>query len=399
MTPHLGGEPDKRYVLTMGGGEWDSDEIPQGLKISMSTPAQGYSVGNLATMTISGTVPYKLGYYVRNAPINLYEQIVDSQGQETGRVLMFTWFLRTCSIYNESSITFSGIDAMAFTNNNYVIGVDNVTGETDTVGEQYTTAISTISALTNTDIRIDRPNYSSISNLKIPKQSSWSIKSLMEATAKMDCGNYYTVCHPSYIELKKQYGDQITASSNREPLSLGVDQIPINMVMMYNADIELPTLAEGETLEDYGIFQEMIGSEAPTIATTMKIVSPFANPDFDMESYVATLRTKSFGVEFSCKKIEVTNYSGGYFFTPLSEIIFDEYSSKHYYICNADYYLTSEGVYASISGTAKSLSDYEYIGETEKSLKKKLELEQVYRNFSMSLTDGLSYYTNEDDEQ
>lgn len=391
MTPHLGGEPDKRYILEIGGAEWDNDEIPQGLKISMSTPAQGYSVGNLATMTISGTVPYKLGTYIRNALINLYEQIVDSEGHETSRVLMFTWFLRTCSIYNESSITFSGIDAMAFTNNNYIIGVDSTTGETDTVGEQYTTAIDTISALTNAVIRIDRPNYSSISSLKIPKQNSWTIKSLMEATAKMDCGNYYTVCHDAYIELKKTYGDQITASSEREPLTLGVDQIPINMVMMYNTDMELPTPHEGETLEDYGIFQKMIGSDAPTIASTMKIVTPFANPDFDMDSYVETLRTKSFGAEFSCKKIKVTNYSGGYFFTPLSEIIFDEYSSKHYYICNADYYLTSDGVYASISGTAKSLSDYEYIGETEKSLKNKLELQHNYHGSCFSITDGLTY--------
>lgn len=393
MILHLGGEPDWHYVLTMGGAEWDNDELPQGLKISMSTPAQGYSVGNLATMTISGTVPYKLGTYVRNAPINLYEQILDEHGQETSRVLMFTWFLRSCMIYNESSITFSGIDAMAFTNNNYEIDVDDNTGETDTIGEQYTTAISTISALTGADIRIDRPNYSSISNLRIPRQSNWSIKSLMESTSKIDCGNYYTVCHPSYIELKKDYGSQITASTDREPLSLGVAQTPINMVMVYQTDMELPTpnTDEGETLADYGIFQKMIGSNQPTLATTMKIVTPLINPDFDMDNYSSSLSGKSFGTEFSCKKIKVTTYSGGYFYVPLAQIIFGQSYNTYFYICNADYYLTSEGVYASISGTAKSLSDYEYIGETEKSLKKKIEAEHNYHGSCFSITDGLTY--------
>lgn len=397
MILHLGGEPDHLYVLTMGGAEWDNDELPQGLKISMSTPAQGYSVGNLATMTISGTVPYKLGTYTRNTLINLYEKFVNEQGQETSRTLMFTWFLRSCMIYNESSITFSGIDAMAFTNNNYSIGQDPNTGEIDTIDIQYSTIISTLSALTNTPITVERPNYSDVKSLRLPRQSSWSIKSLMEATAKLDCGNYYTLCHGSSIELKKNYGDQVVISSadDYEPLSLGVAQTPISMVMVYQTDMELPTpnTGEGETLEDYGIFQKAIGSSQPTLATTMKIVTPFITPDFDMDEYESNLSGKSFGTEFSCKKVKMPSYlpSGGYFFTPMSQIIFGSDYSKYYYICSADYSLTSEGVVASVSGTTKSLSDYEYIGETEKSLKKKIEAEHNYHGSCFSITDGLTY--------
>lgn len=355
----------------------------------MSTSANGYSVGNLATMTISGTVPYKYGTYQRNAQINLYEQFRNSQGQETSRVLMFTWFLKDCTIYNESSITFTGIDAMAYTNNNYSI----TTG--DTVGTQFTTAIGVISALTNATITIDRPVISAVSSTVYDKQSSNSIKSLMEETAKLDCGNYYTECHSSYIELKKQYGVQVQVSDTDiyEPLSLGVAQTPINMVRLYQTDMELPVPKTGETLEDYGIFTVTVGSQQPTLASTMKIVSPLMGPDIDTSRYSQAFNGKTFGTQFSCKKIllSTTILSGAYFFTPLSQIIFGSDYSKEYYICSADYSLTSEGVVAGISGTAKSISDYEYIGETEKSLRQKLELQHNYHGSYFSISDGLIF--------
>ena len=372
----------------MGGSEWENDEIPQSLNISMSVSSNGYSVGNLATMTISGTLPYKYGTYQRNTPIELYRKRINSEYQEISRSLMYRWFLKDCKITEGSSISFSGVDAMAYTSNNYAINSG------DTVGTQFATAQSTISALSGADIRIDTPGHSQ-SSIVYDKQSSWSIRSLMEASAKIDCANYYAECHPAYVALKKTYGNQVQImdSSTYEPLSIGVSQTAISMVRVYQADMELPTpnTGEGETLADYGIYEVPIGSDPVTAASTMKIVTPFVNASTDLTVYSQAFGSKAFGTQFSCNKLKMPTLLNGYFFIPLTQIIFGTDYSRQFYICSASYSLTTEGVLANISGTTKSVSDYEYIGETEKSLRQKIEAEHNYQGTYFSFTDGLTF--------
>jgi hypothetical protein len=294
---------------------------------------------------------------------------------------------------------------MAFTNNEYSIS----TG--DTIGTQFTTAMAVMNSLTSAQITIERPNFADVSAVVYDTQSKWTIKSLMESAAKLDCANYYTTCTEYTMTLKKNYGDVIgiVNSDDYAPLSKGFSQVPINFVRLFQTDMEIPTpnIAEGETLADYGIFEVTVGSGQPTIASTMKIVSPLIQVEYTQQgstyipipnidtSYFSTMfNGKTFGTEFSCSTVKTPNNS---FMAPMSRITFGSDLVTEYYLCNADYFLTTAGIYASISGTGKPLSDYEYVGETAVSIRKKVELEHNY-NGSYITADGISWRETEGQE-
>ena len=65
-----------------------------------------------------------------------------------------------------------------------------------------------------------------------------------------------------------------------------------------------------------------------------------------------------------------------------------ENNEPYYYICSANYVLTKQGIYASVSGTARSISDYDYVGKTEKQLRGKLAMEYNYGGTVMT-QDGI----------
>ena len=358
----------------------------------MSIPSDGYSIGNLSTTSISGTVPYKNNSLFRNGLIKLWT-VRDYGTQSEVRTLIFTWFLRDCKVYNNSSITFTGVDAMAFTNNNYAIGKDNMK-RIDTVGTQVQVAATTISGLCGTTVSVNASSYSSINNLRPPadtNKTSDSIKNLLQRIAKHDCVNYYTQCTVSTISLVRTSSEFISVvGTNYSPLTLGVAENTIAGVRVKNdkSVVFAPTLIQAQagvdpSKADYGIFEfGNVGSRA----NTLEIDTPYVTNDSPKTQFQALLN-KSFGTEFSCAKVPVPYNE---LFVPMTKIIFDNSDTRSYYISSATYSLTSLGIYASISGTARSISDYDYVGTTEKELRGKLALEYNYGGTCMT-QDGIQF--------
>lgn len=347
----------------------------------MNIPSNGYSVGNLATTTISGTVPYRTSYVSRNARIRLF--IVDEYTAQAQKTLLFVWFLRDCTIYNNSSVTFTGVDAMAFTGNKYSLSADA------TIGTHFQFAEQTITSLCGMSVSIDRPSSDILSATPL-YQESWDIKSLMGAGAAYDCANYHTECSLDSLTLKKTTTSEVdytlVGDDKYAPLTIGISQSDINRVRVFptNMEMPVPNTAEHETLADYDVYE--FNGVSPTSAGTLSIVTPFIQYSQSTAQFSALLG-RSFGTQFSCAKLKVPYNE---FFIPMSRIIFDHNSNLVFYICSAEYVLTSDGLYASISGSARAVSDYEYVGETETTMQTKFSMNHNYRGTAIT-KDGIVF--------
>lgn len=495
--PHRGGQPVatnvSQYRLVVGGVSYRNDEIPANLAITMNVSAQGYSVGNLATVTISGTVPYRNNLIDRNSMILLY---VTPAGSES-EALIYFWFLKSATVYDESSLTFSGVDAMAYTSNDYAIhftktkvdGVEVCTAY-DSIGTQFQTAATTISSLCGTTVTI-QPNGSGV--VTNANQGDYrttnSIKSLLEESAKFDAVNYYTQCNADLSASILKVASSTTILYDYAPLTLGAIPPTINRVMVSLGD-------NSDVKYDY------TGSASPTPAGTVSIQTPFLRLYSTNQMSVIQaeptncqgLLGESTGREFSCAKAYVGIYN---FFIPMTKLIFrydtDTYTysemitwddltysigtgtntdvvgfrvwgpwtdteirSIHigyirssrsrqvwqeiptsvlpiaegsYYdliweddtftnesntnheivsisdasasvqiirknsshkevsglvLTHAQYYLTTLGIYASISGSARNVSDFDFVGTTEQRIRNKINLDQPYNEIIMS---------------
>lgn len=364
----------------------------------MNIPSDGFSVGNLSTTTISGTVPYRSTMtLVRNGQIKLWT-VTGYGTQQEQRTLIFTWFLKDCTVYNESSVTFTGVDAMAFTSNNYAIG-RNVNQQVDTVGTQVQVAGTTISGLCGATVTIDASSYSFINNLRPPLDTNkWTngIKNLMQSIAKYDCVNYYTVCGQNSITLTKTSWSEIDVSSYEyAPLTLGVSSNTVAGVRVKQdksaqfapTQVSVERAAHKQTTpqpEDYGIYET---GNVGMRANTLEIDTPYISDD-SPKSHFANFIGRSFGTQFSCNNVPVPYNE---FFIPMARIRFTgDNNEPYYYICSANYVLTKQGIYASVSGTARSISDYDYVGKTEKQLRGKLAMEYNYSGTIMT-QDGIQF--------
>ena len=368
----------------------------------MSIPSDGFSVGNLSTLTISGTVPYRSTMTLtRNGQIKLYT--VRNYGtQQEQRTLIFTWFLKDCTVYNESSVTFTGVDAMAYTSNNYAIGKD-ANYRADTVGTQIQVAATTLSSLCGATVGIDASAYSYVNNLRPAldkNKTSDGIKNLMQRVASYDCVNYYTEVTLNSITLKKTSWSEVSfVGTDYSPLTLGVANNTVAGVRVIRdkgvkfqpTQIAIAEAAHHQTTPvpaDYDIYEfGNVGSRA----NTLEITTPYIANDSPQTHFSAIL-DRDFGRQFSCANVPVPYNE---FFIPMARARFTgDNNEPYYYICSASYSLTKLGIYASISGTAKTISDYDYIGKTERELRDKLAMEYNYSGTCMT-QDGLQFIPTE----
>lgn len=370
----------------------------------MSIPSDGFSVGNLSTTTISGTVPYRSTMTLtRNGQIKLWTVRAGGDWREmSDRTLIFTWFLKDCTVYNESSVTFTGVDAMAFTSNNYAIG-RNIDAEgiphVDTVGVQVQTAATSVTGLCGATVTIDASAYTTINSLRPAideNKTSDGIKNLMQRIAKHDCVNYYTVCSQNSIALTRTSWSEVSfASMEYSPLTLGVASNTIAGVRVRQdksakfaptviAEIRAEHKQTTPSPEDYGIYE--VGNVGRR-ADTLEIDTPYVSQTSPKEQFSALIG-RSFGTQFSCANVPVPYNE---FFIPMARARFTgEQNEPYYYICSASYKLTKLGIYASISGSARTVSDYDYIGKTERELRDKLAMEYNYGGTCMT-QDGLHF--------
>lgn len=360
----------------------------------MNVSANGFSVGNLATVTISGTLPYHNNLIDRNGQINLYLHQTNQ--------LIYCWFISSATVYNNSSLNFSGVDVMAYVNNNYAISwTETSAGVTayDSIGDQFQTAAQTVSDLLPSMSVTIQPNSNGTVNAANQGdfQSTWSIKSLLEASAKFDAVNYYTVYSDVSHAVLTKTSLAYTTVSDYAPLTVGAANPSINRVMVSPSD-------NSEKVYDY-----TSGGGAVTPAGTMKIVTPFThlcqltatvtNPDSGRQEVVneypvyieptncRRLLGMGIGRVFSCQKVYVGTAT---FFTPMTYLYFshDTYATNQFVLTHAQYQLTTIGIYANVSGTTKTVSDFDFVGTTEKRVRDKMNMNQEYSGIVMQ-SDGL----------
>lgn len=371
----------------------------------MNCAGNGFSVGNLATVTISGTVPYKNNLVSRNSPILLY---VTPPGEQS-ETLIYVWFMKDYTVYDNSSITFTGVDVMAYVNNNYAINAHWIYEENpppgeppeiiglvyDTIGTQFQTAATTLGTLSGITVTINPNSSDAVKGANQGDfQTSWSIKSLLEASAKFDAVNYHT----SYTDVSHATLQKVAASetviTECAPLTVGGSNPTISRVTVSSSD-------------STNIAYDYHGQQETTAAGTMVITTPFIRlknrtgsirpaPDEQYQQQYEVpvsieptncrdLVNGKFGEVFSCAKVYVGVYE---FLTPMTWMLFPEVQTHRFCLNHAQYQLTTMGIYASVSGGSRNISDYEYVGTTEQRIRNKINLDQAYNEIVMS-KDGL----------
>lgn len=351
----------------------------------MNCAGNGFSVGNLATVTISGTVPYRNNSTARNSPIELY---VIPPGEQS-RTLIYEWFIKDCTIYDNSSINFTGVDVMAFASNDYSINIVGEKGkwpvvEYDTIGRQFETAESTLAALSGvSSVTITRCSSGVVNSSNQGNfQTSGSIKSLLEAAAKFDAANYYTsyrVEQGVILATLQKITSSETIITECAPLTISGNNPTINRV----------TVASSDSTD---IAYDFHGQQQATAAGTMTVITPFirlknsaGNDVLIRPTNCESLAGGQFGEIFNCAKVYVGIYE---FLTPMTWMLFPEVETHRFCLNHAQYQLTTMGIYASVSGGSRNISDYEYVGTTEQRIRNKINFDQPYRELVVS-RDGL----------
>lgn len=373
------------YILELGGIRYGNDEISQDLSISVSGSSDGFSIGQCTSCSISGTVQYKYNTLGKNGLITLYKKI-----SEDNLEIIYQWYITSYTTDGKTEINFTGNDVMAFTENSYLSEIPKSmippSGTAKiTIGNQIQVAQQVISRLTSSEITIEMPNSSSY---ETEYSSGWSIRQLLGYAAVWSAKNY-SVKILGQRKAQLIYSDIQYFGVNSDDFSqlkMGIEGNTVNCVKIGRTDNFDPAMRPSQTLEDYWIYT--FTGNSPTPAGTMEIVCPYVDDTVKSNTAISGLIGHDFGTEFSCENVRVDKILPAY-----TQIDFEGYTQT-FYISNATYKLTPMGIFASISGGAKSLSDFEFIGKTEKALKSKIALDTDYGHMRIALDKG-AYWTDE----
>lgn len=371
----------------------------------MNAGGSGFSVGNIATTTISGTLPYHQNLIDNNSDIWLYKRSNNTWA------LMYCWFMKNGTIHDNSSLSFSGVDAAAFTSNNYAVGwqtdPDRGVLSYDTIGKQVSETIpTTLSTLCGSTITVTPCNSNTVNTAcLVDRQATKSIKSTLEEVAKFDASNYYTRCtSESAATLLKVQSSGISISEYA-PLTVGQYNTSIVCVKVRGSKGTDPVYTYGNAGSARGTL-DISCAYVDGLSTWYTQVEDGVNIKYaqsikvEPTSYQALVGSGS-GRVFSCEKAYVEDSMvTGEFLVPMSYITFthDTYTGNQFILTSAQYFLTSEGVYASLSGSARSVSDFEYVGTTEKDVRNKLDMNRDYGGCMFTWNEGIKWKENPDTE-
>ena len=341
----------------------------------------GFAIGQCTGCSITGAVEYKNNTLGKNGLITLYRKIDDETLE-----LIYQWYITSYTTDGKTQINFSGNDVMAFTENSYLSELPESMKPSSAVskisiGSQIQTAQEVISRLTGCEITIDMPNSSSYLT---DYNSGWSIRQLLGYAAVWSAKNYSVKIlgyGKASITLDNTQYFGVNAD-DFSTLEMGIEGNNVDCVKIGRTDNFDLAMRTGQTLEDYWIYT-FTGNSPPSPAGTMKVVCPYVDDTVKTNSAISGLIGHNFGTEFSCENVRTDKILPAY-----TQIDFAGYSQT-FYISNATYKLTPMGIFASMSGGTKALSDFEFIGATEKALKSKIALNTDYGNVRITYDGGI----------
>lgn len=363
-----------KYIIDVGGMTYTDDEISNDLSVSISAGSSGFSVGQCCSATITGTLVYKSGEQIvkTNSQLILYCYKNDEQP------LIYRWFVKSFSVENKALIHFSAVDVMAFVDNEYPME--------GTVASHIAAATEVIHELCGAKVEISNPPFS---QKKITNQSGWTIRTLLQYSSIYGAINWAAITNDGEFKIKVIDNSYTVnfSEDDHSKLTVGMIGPNIQQIRVSVSDMEDPYLEEGMTYDDFGIYY--LSNKTNLKSNVLNLVCPFADEDI---KHVGDLRNKigdSYGTEFSCDNVKVSEI-----YPPYININFGGFNSGPdnpftFILSNATYKFTTIGIFASMSGDTKSLSDTEYIGRTETELKTKVALNMGYKSGFISQENGI----------
>lgn len=375
------------YEIVIGADTYNDDEISNDISISISAGSNGWSVGQCSSSTISGSLLFKGTEkpVKTNTLVTLYCRRY-FYGQLTDE-LEYRFFIKSYSVENKNIIHFSAVDIIAFVDNSYPMEGNIIS--------HIRAAEQVISELSGVSVNIAYQTYG-IENGDI-KQTGWTIRTLLNYACVYGGNNYYALANLKESgQVRIAFVDSLNAvyfsQDEYSPVTIGVYGATIEQIRVSQTQMNDPFLEEGMTYEDFGIYYL-----APTNkkSNVLDLVCPWVKENIRQVGGLASKIGQSYGIEFNCESIKVNE-----FYPPYTMVKFEGVNPEGngvFYISNASYKLTKLGIFASISGDTKSLSDFEYVGKTETELKTKVALQMGYQHGFISAENGI-YWDDSDVE-
>ena len=349
----------------------------------MSCSGDGLTVGDVVGFSLSSQVKDKGGVIDKNAFVGLFRLVDDEE------IPIFTGSMSTYTVQN-GILSFTAEDIISFTDNEYTMYIsEEESGKSDglrlPIGEQYKAAKALLSSYSGMGIEIPNTGAANYSTL----ETGWNIRELFSKCGIWDGKNYYVNHNNGSLTsqvIVAEFGNYAYSSkSEHSTVAISSTDIDINCVQVSDKDnFDSVLLIQGLTYEDYGIFRFLNGE--PTPAGTKSFVCPFITKTNKDSCGAKNLTGYSNGCSFSCNDILFSSLQ-----PPYTQIHFSELGDEQpaFYIMQANYRLSGNGLIASISGTTKSISDAEFIGQTQKDLQKRILLNVNYGYVSVNLREGI----------
>ena len=350
----------------------------------MSCSGDGLTVGDVVGFSLTSQVKDKGGVIDKNAFVGLF-RIADN-GVE---IPIFTGTMSTYTL-KSGTLSFTAEDVISFTDNEYSMGISESESSKEggiklPIGEQYKAAKALLSSYSGMGIEIPNTGAANYST----SETGWDIRELFSKCGLWDGKNYYVDHNVGTLTsqvIVAGFGNYVTSGkSEHSEVAISSTDIEINCVQISDKDnFNSVLLIEGLTYEDYGIYRFIEGQ--PTPAGTRSFVCPFITKSNKDSCGAKNILGHSNGCSFSCDNVLFSSLQ-----PPYTQIKFLELgdSQPAFYIMQANYRLSGNGLIASISGTTKSISDAEFIGQTQKDLQKRILLDVNYGYVSVNLREGI----------
>ena len=338
----------------------------------MSCSGDGLTIGDVVGFSLSSQVKDKGGVIDKNAFVGLF-RIADNGAE----IPIFTGTMSTYTL-KSGILSFTAEDVISFTDNEYSMGISESESSKEggiklPIGEQYKAAKALLSSYSGMGIEIPNTGAANYST----SETGWDIRELFSKCGLWDGKNYYVDHNVGTLTsqvIVAGFGNYVTSGkSEHSEVAISSTDIDINCVQVSDKDNF-----------DSVIFRFLNGE--PTPAGTKSFVCPFITKTNKDSCGAKNLIGYSNGCSFSCDNVLFSSLQ-----PPYTQIKFLELgdSQPAFYIMQANYRLSGNGLIASISGTTKSISDAEFIGQTQKELQKRILLNVNYGYVSVNLRKGI----------
>lgn len=378
------------YKLIIGANIFFTSDISSDISISSQSSAEGYAVAQIISSNISGKVHLQVvSGFNRNSRVYFYyRHKLQPTNEYSDWIIVGNWFLSDYTINHDSNIMdFTAVDCISYLDNAY----DPPTEENATPVNHADVIQQTVSALCGVNVDIDYPG---MIKYKMEQSTTSNMRTVMQNIAAYMATNYMQPLkreEPSIEYYQCGTNFYFVNDSDRESLSYSSSSETIEGVRIYTKGENIPVLQAEETLKDYGIYD--YGNVAiGNMSKVFEINSPYTD---ETETKFNVIIGKNLGCTFSCQKVKMNDI-----IPCLSRIQFTGAEELYCYATSIQYDFTVGGIFANISGKGRDVSDFEYVGQTIKTIRNSPQMGNVYGTTVFDFKNGIGFkYTKKDSDK